>query len=112
MAGEAVGICMESIGMVNEWFMTILDATGLFGFSLAMVFIALGCGFLLSRFGNMVSMGSDFASAGVRSARNAFGKGKYGSGRTVRSNPGYKGKYASRNNPKSGHRAAPVRNIR
>lgn len=112
MASEAIGVCAESIRKVYEWFTVTLDATGMGGFYLAMVFLCMLFGFLLLRFGSALSVGSDFASAGVRSAHNAFAKGKYGSGRKVRSNPGYKGKFETRSNAKSGHRATPKRNIR
>lgn len=112
MAEKAVGMCRDSIAQVYSWFTSVLDATGMGGFYLAAVFVALAFGFLLARFGNPLSLGSDFAEVGVRTARNAFSDGKYGSGWKVRSDPNYKGKYAKRSNEKSGHRATHKKDIR
>lgn len=71
MVEKALNICIQSITACADWFTEILDAVEGGKFYVAMVFIVLVCGFLLSRFQVAMYVGSDVVDKGVSAYRRA-----------------------------------------
>lgn len=61
MISDAINICASSIARCAQWFTEIIDSVSAGEFYVAMVFIVLSCGFLLSNFGAVRGAGSDLA---------------------------------------------------
>lgn len=79
MASQALNLIIQAIGSCSVWFTTLLDSVGGGGLYIAFITIALSVAFLLSRFGPLLSLGSDMAKS--VSTEMAKGKGKYASGK-------------------------------
>lgn len=62
----AVSLCVSAIQTVIAWFTATLNATSAGEFYIAMIFIVMACGFLLSNFGSIRAAGSDLASEAAR----------------------------------------------
>lgn len=77
MMNQVYTILQQIITACSGWFTQILDATGAGDFYLAMVFISLSIGFLLSNFSNGMGIhtGSDEAARAYRKS----GNGKFSS---------------------------------
>lgn len=56
-------ICIPVVQAVSGWFVDILDAVDGKEFYIAMVFIVLTCGFLLSNFRSGFNLGSDYVAS-------------------------------------------------
>lgn len=73
---SALNIIIQAINSCLGWFTSILDAVEGGKFYIAMVFIAMACGFLLSNFKAAMSIGSDTAdnaaSAYVRREKRPY----------------------------------------
>lgn len=63
---QVYSLLQQIVTSCSGWFTQIMDATGAGDFYLAMVFISLSVGFLLSNFGNAFRSGSDFAARKFR----------------------------------------------
>lgn len=63
---QVYSFLQQLITACSGWFTRIMDATGAGDFYLAMVFISLSVGFLLSNFGNAFRSGSDLAARKFR----------------------------------------------
>lgn len=66
MMSQVYSILQQIITSCSGWFTQIMDATGAGDFYLAMVFICLTVGFLLSNFGNAFRSGSDLVAKNFR----------------------------------------------
>ena len=73
-------IIIPSIQSVSGWFIDVLDAVEGKQFYIAMVFITLACGFLLSNFRVAMYVGSDYSGSVAGWIKSRIYRGKYVSG--------------------------------
>lgn len=74
MIEDALNIAIQAFTACSEWFTEILDAVEGGPFYLAMVFIVLSVGFLLSRFQVSMYIGSDFVDKAASAYKSRAGR--------------------------------------
>lgn len=105
MVEQALRLFENIFSKCAEWTGALLDAVGGKGVVLAAFVIVLVIGLL---FMPMRGVGFNVSFDDFKDfTRQATYKGKYSSGKFVKSNPKYKGKYEKRK--QGGHRATPVK---